>query len=756
MEIEEIKTELPSVIESETFNDLMLFVAFDGTILDFKSTTETFFPHLKPQLGKTKLEDLFKENNFPCPLDLERLKLQNGFYVINIDYHTDKPNCCTVQWSVSLVKANSHQYVIMLGKIMNRLQLDPSHYLNQFIHAMPGSLYWKDLDGVYLGCNQFMVTACRLKSVYDIVGKTDYDLWPQQAAKLIRNDNYVTSTGTTISVKEEVELHNKVHYFTGVKCPLKDHNGNIIGMIGNSLDITELKETQAQLLKTKQSEIANKIKSEFIANMSHDLRTPLAGIIGYTEILESRLADGELLTYATEAHQAATRLMQLFNEILDLANNFEADDILGSKQTFDLQKIISNVESLFRPSLNTNDIKLNIDFDEDIPPALYGYQVLLHRVVLNLVGNATKFTEQGHIDISAKLVSSHNNELMISLSVSDTGIGIPEDQQKTIFEPFKRLSASYENKYHGSGLGLYIVKKFLSRMGGSIEVNSAPGQGSAFKCLIPLSIAQTSLWSPGSINSQPSSQIPAKPRTSYKVLIVEDDPMAQTIEKTQMNNAHCHADIASTGQEALELLERARYDLILMDIGLSDKSGIEVAKIIRLFESQTDRKPTPIIALTAHVSPEGENECLQTGMNKVLQKPLTAQLTHEIIETFLASHEKDNKNKDKVIDISEAQKLLGDNPNMIKQALSMLIAQINDSSSHLAMAYHNQQWKVLQKCVHKLHGAIAYCGVPLLKDVCFKLETALQEEKIDAKEIQKLYQHFLAEVNAVTEAYQKL
>ncbi len=763
---------LPQVNKSELIyqllkytNDIILHLDDKGNIISSSTQAKNFFSYNTDKSNTNNFNKICQNNQLICPLQLFE-STENNFHTLKQEIKNTKEFDQTIEWQ--LIKSENENTQLLIGKIITNKQQDTLEALNNIVNLTPGSLYWKDQDGKYLGCNNFMLSEAGLQSLDEIVGKTDQQLWPQFAKQFSKNDDYVIQSGKTIFTDEKALVGDKLMYFVGVKSPLKNKQGETIGIIGNSFDITSLKEAQMQLQYEKRAAVAdNHAKSEFIANMSHDIRTPLSGIIGLTEILMSSLQNSAVVKFAKDAHSAANQLMQLLNEILEISD-IRAGNINDIEQTFNLETILYSIKELMCPSIENKGLNLQIDYDNNIPDQLSGYRILLHRVLLNLVSNAIKFTSRGNISITANLYEQAGEDVNIQICVADTGIGIPGDKLNIIFEPFKRLTPAFENNYQGTGLGLYVVKKFLDMLGGKITVQSKINHGTSFELFIPLKAAteiSTNLIDHSFLNSitdnrlqtfSPEAHHLTAPLTTQsnnnqRILVVEDDPMAQIVSKVQLSKQQCQVDIANTSQQALQLIKKNCYGLILMDIGLPDKNGVDTSKEIREYESKNNDRRTPIIALTAHINKKNHQECQQAGIDHILKKPLSNKLAEKIVYTFLKKTLPPEQ-LETVIDLNETAAIVGGNKQTAKELINLFIEQLPGDQKKIEQAFLQKEWIQLKALVHKLHGATSYCGVRRLKQTCYQLEIALNEDPLQVAVIGVLYQNLTQEINEVRHA----
>jgi PAS domain S-box-containing protein len=371
-------------------------------------------------------------------------------------------------------------------------------------------IFWKNKDGFFLGCNDAFAHSVKLKSAAEVIGKTDYDLPVQQkdSDHFRRDDCGVFETRTPkLNIEEKRTFTDgRVMYLRTSKIPIFNAAGEPQGVLGVYNDITELK------LLQKQAEAANKAKSEFIANMSHDLRTPMNGIIGMVDeighlaedikktVLNSpELAPAALLSMASNIQEyvdiakgSTHELLAFFNEILENIS-LESGKTKHVYEHFFVEKSIQKNIALLRPTANNKNMALHVAISSNVPNHLYGARASFERILLELLSNAVKFTAQGQITVSVDLAGPTTYQVgdpvTLIVRVTDTGIGIPEDKHDEIFESFSRLSSSYRGVYPGYGLGLHAVKHYVKNMRGDIRVDSEVGRGSCFTCTLPFVIS---------------------------------------------------------------------------------------------------------------------------------------------------------------------------------------------------------------------------------------------------------------------------
>lgn len=374
--------------------------------------------------------------------------------------------------------------------------------LKSVIDNLPGSIYWKDRNGVYLGRNVFSHEKSKSVNLEDdtstqdsLIGKTDYDYFSKEVADGYRkNDLEVMETGKEL-VKEETVVFpdGKKLIQLSSKRPLRDEKGNITGVIGNTVDITHLKEIEAELREAKeQLEIANNIKTDFIRNMEHDIRTPLGGVWGLANYLWKHEPDAQKKAYLGDITNCAKELMDYCNGILDFSK-IELGILPILEKKFNLKKVIDRIMIIETPPAGLKKLNLTLDYDNHLPTILIGDPYRLERMLLNLVSNAIKFTEKGNVILRVKLLkyAKDNKNSIVRFIIEDTGIGIPQEKQDFIYEKFYRITPSNKNIYKGIGLGLRVVRQFITEMNGEIDLKSELGKGSTFICILPFKLPLT-------------------------------------------------------------------------------------------------------------------------------------------------------------------------------------------------------------------------------------------------------------------------
>jgi len=462
-----------------------------------------------------------------------------------------------------------------------------------------------------------------------------------------------TSILITISVSRGIErglkaiidgaaLISKGLLNTRVKVYSRDEIGTLATSFNQMTDtleqnIHELKQTEENLKKEKErAEASEKAKQLFLANMSHEIRTPMNGILGFAKLLEESLKDKDQLEYIRVIIKSGDDLLVILNDILDFSR-MEAGKIIFERTPFSLSDIIRSTVKMMESKSNQKNLRISTQIDEKIPEILVGDPVRLNQILLNLISNAIKFTEKGEINISVNCVEGVKNKLLLKFSIKDTGIGIPLEKQRKIFESFEQAAADTSRRFGGTGLGLSIVKQLVELQHGEISVKSKPGEGSDFYFKLPFSSAITKKL-PGNGDRR---EIVVHNGKDVRVLVVEDNPINQMLVVKVLQKEGFETDVAENGIIALDKYEKNNYDVVLMDLQMPLMDGYETTHNIRAL--MTSKKNVPIIAMTAHTIKGEVERCIEAGMNDFISKPFDKHELYQKIYKLVKNSSKLNR-----------------------------------------------------------------------------------------------------------------
>lgn len=393
--------------------------------------------------------------------------------------------------------------------------------------------------------------------------------------------------------------------------------------------------TELELKKAKEeADHANQAKSQFLARMSHEIRTPMNAILGVEELLSERITSNEEKKYLAMLRRNGKHLLKLINDVLDLSK-VEANEFTINFAPFDVHSLIKETVEMFKYTLKEKEITISYHIQNNVPRNIIGDNYRLTQILINLIGNAIKFTKEGDIKLESSIEGDY-----IRFSVSDTGVGIPKEHIESIFESFKQVDTSNTRQYGGTGLGLTISKEFVMLMGGNgIFVESEVGKGSCFSFTIPLKIPSID---PKDNNTHSELYLEegkhkvltkeeVRSVTNNNVLIIDDSVDNLVLMKAFLKNTDANITTVDNGLDAIQLVKENVYQIIYMDIQMPEMDGYECMKEIRAFEQLIGRKATTVIACTAHALESDKQKCFSAGFDDFLSKPLKKK---DMIETF--------------------------------------------------------------------------------------------------------------------------
>ncbi|WP_395050257.1 PAS domain S-box protein [Flavobacterium sp.] len=549
----------------------------------------------------------------------------------------------------------------------------------------------------------------------------------------------------------------------------KDEKGNVLGVVIVARDVTDQKRIEKELIEakvfaelateiaeqaqtkaesaTKIAEDAVKAKQQFLSNMSHEIRTPMNAIIGFTKVVLKTDLSTKQKEYLSAIKMSGDALIVLINDILDLAK-VDAGKMVFEQVPFKMEQSIKAMLHVFETKIQEKNLELVSQYDSSIPEVLLGDSVRLHQIILNLVSNAVKFTTEGKITVSVRLLDQDDEKVTIEFAVSDTGIGIPENKMATIFENFQQASSGTSRLYGGTGLGLAIVKQLVEPQGGTITVKSKLDEGSTFSFILDFAKTDADTETDVAILELDSAN------KDIKVLVVEDMALNQLLMKTLLDDFGFERDIADNGQIAIEKLKTKSFDVILMDLQMPIMNGFEATEYIR----NTLKLKIPIIALTADVTTVDLAKCKAVGMNDYIAKPVDERLLYNKIIGLVKKTAALKVIKPKIkisnaikkikcIDLDYLKHRTKSNPKLMMEMISLYLMQTPPLISTMKQSLLDKDFTLLRSSMHKMIPSFSIMGIsPDFENMARKIQ-----EYADAQQLKEGVNEMATELEDICE-----
>lgn len=453
------------------------------------------------------------------------------------------------------------------------------------------------------------------------------------------------------------------------------------------------------------------VKENFLANMSHEIRTPMNAILGFTNLLQQKKLDEETTEYVQTIQKSGENLLTIINDILDLSK-IEAGMMRIEAAPFSIRGVTHSVEGMFADKTKKKGIQFSTHIDATVPDTMNGDAIRLSQILINLIGNALKFTEQGSIKINISNECIENDIIKTGITVTDTGIGIQQEKLEQIFDRFQQADDAVTRKYGGTGLGLSIVNDLTKLQNGTITVESEPGKGTRFHIIIPYQIISSET------NEKFSEEHHAASESNFDdvvVLVVEDNEINQTLIKHLFKSWNLQYDLAKNGREAIEKLKTTTYNLVLMDIQMPEMDGYTTTQEIR----QHLKIDVPVIAMTAHAFAGEREKCISYGMNEYISKPIQIDQLHSLIAQFTkiksasAKLENDNLNTSsyQYINLKYMKEISGGNTEYEKTVTGQFIEAIPQELDEIEKAWKNNDVKQMRQLAHNMKTTISVMGL---------------------------------------------
>lgn len=527
----------------------------------------------------------------------------------------------------------------------------------------------------------------------------------------------------------EIRLGDEQILLSETAGPVFDRENKVVYAIAAFQDITDRKIAEAELMYAKEAAEASSVaKERFLANMSHEIRTPMNAIIGFSNLLLKSGLQDEQKQFADAIRSSGENLLIIINDILDFSK-IQAGMVHLEVIPFSMTSLLHSLIMLLQPKAAQKNLQISTDASDTLPALVLGDPVRLTQIMFNLVDNAIKFTEKGAIQVKVWVHKTEPEKAWLTISVTDNGIGIPEDKLGTIFERFSQASSSTTREFGGSGLGLTIVKSLTELQGGSISVESTPGKGSVFSVTIPYSLPTENDLTAYSNQAQPEESAISRP---LHILVTEDNPLNQKLALRVLQDMGFTTDLAVNGSEAVELVrQKKHFDVILMDIQMPEMDGYEATRQIR-HELKSD---VPIMAMTAHAMSGEKEKCLAFGMNDYISKPFkTQELMNKLY--LLAGAERSEPLPEhnsevqdiKLCNLAYLHRMSGGDNSFVKEMIMLFLKQMPRELELMKQAALKKDLPEVKEVAHKLKSSVSLIGAESMLARLKEIEKLVQQE----------------------------
>jgi len=670
-------------------NAIVIITLFLGIGLNFVIESKVF-NSVKHHTEKTdfviqheKYKRVIDKTNF----ELAQLDNQFSNYLLSGDsqkLRTFQLQLSEVEKNIQSVKNGAAQFV-------------PKYLVNIFVHKANNRIWYK---------NQILEN-------YQTNGQSvAMNMLNSDESKHIYNEYSQGNLEIINALNSKIENLNQAIIAEKASILSLDGKWNIISLVFMLLiallvvyKMTETNRLNDRLVYSVQKEKhAQLVKDQFMSNMTHELRTPLNSILGYTNLLSKRTHTTEIQNWIQAINASGNMLMEVVNDVLDYSK-LESGYIQFSNEPFNLDTVLLNLKNIMANRADSKKLSFSVLKDNSLPVNFMGDEKKLMQILINLTGNAIKFTEKGSIKVEVISKKNLGGKLWLEFLVSDTGIGISEDNLPHIFDRFYQIETGFTKKYAGTGLGLPIVKQLIDMQGGSIVVKSKPENGTTISFMLPYDVHEGVVEKESSINLAPVKSMHQPKRK--RILVVDDHELNRDLLRFLLKEYDYTVETAANGLEAIEKLKQKKFDLALMDIQMPELNGIETTKRIR---TQLEMN-LPIIAFTAFNQPTEKKACLEAGMDAYLAKPVNENELLRLLNFYLSEdHEEVNNSISGLVNYDQITGIAGTNKEFINQLLTKAIDLIPSELDNLYQAIINTDKNQSKEIAHHMRSTLGLVG----------------------------------------------
>ena len=665
-------------------------------------------------------------------------------FKVNAELKELEKNIVTVESKVrGIITTKDSSYMEGLDRNINEIDAD-LRLLQKITDDDSSVLYIDKLDTLV---QQKLLYNRQILDTFYHIGKT-------AAENLIANRNGKKLTDLIITIANKIDSTRKIHLSdttisidkSGEKAKRFSTILIVFVLVGGAglfwyiINIIRKQTSLIQQLNISEKKVkeAAQLKENFMANMSHEIRTPMNAILGFTNLLQRKSLDGESKEYVQTIQKSGENLLATINDILDLSK-IEAGMVRIESSPFSIRGLLHSIEVMLKPKATEKQLQLTVKIAESVPDILEGDTTRLTQILVNLIGNALKFTSEGSVSISITNEGLTGSVINTGITVADTGIGVDKEKLQYIFERFQQAEDSVTRKYGGTGLGLSIVRDLVLLQKGTIDVESEQGKGTKFSLMIPYKIsAEDSTIAPvggSSITAEINFE-------RHYILVVEDNEINQSLIKHLFKSWELKYDLANNGIEAIEKLRVKKYDLILMDIQMPEMDGYTAAQEIRGKLKLT----TPIIAMTAHALAGEREKCLSYGMNEYISKPIREEQLYKLIAQFtlrktpVPLHNETTANvpagEYKYIDLQYMKEVSNGNIEYEKTVTEQFIEALPGDLLQIENAWQHNHINDLRQLAHNMKTTVSVMG---LNEVLQPYLDAIEYENLNEEDFRNKF-----------------